>query len=376
MHARTGTLALICLALLAAPSAAQEPELLPDLPARTPATRKASRRQAAPALPRAKANVTGQRAKAHTPAAQAGKISPKGRIPAAPGGVGPGPANELGILADDWPSRMRTAEGSGAKGLREGLRGTKTENAPSQPSYHGRGPSDLSAELSGEDSDALDRLLARLGGARAFFAMKKVTLKRKIEAFDGRGEGLFEHRFEQEAVLDRALRADAIQWTKDLSYGHKGGRPWARSAGVDRPDLETRAGAEAEFWGLLLRFPFGLRDRSRYIVQAEERVIVLGTAYKRIRVLEREERPGVGYGPHAVDRKRRDSGCDIYLDPLSGLPILLEIRKKGGRKRRVLFEDYRKVGTQGLKLPFGRTLLAENGESPSLRIRWERLEQD
>ncbi|MFQ5504833.1 MAG: hypothetical protein ACE5F1_08565 [Planctomycetota bacterium] len=318
-------------------AAAQEPEVILDLEGK-PASRPASRPSRQPAR--------------QVPARQTPEPS---RAPA------PGiPGLELPIEEDSprWSTpygpRPKRAGGS---------------DPPAGPGLWGRKPAGKSKrldELRQGDQDALDRVLDELGGISAFQALELIELKRALSGLNGSGQELFRHVFTHTADLDPDSRMDEIKWSQDSSFGRQGGRTWARSSGIDRPDLEPQAGKEIEAWSFLLRFPFGFRDRSRYEVESEERVELHGQAYRRLRILEKT-RPGA----NVLSTSTEPAGSyDLYLDPVRGLPILMEMHKQDGRRRRIAFSDYRALSPNGPTLPRERTVMAQDGESPSLLIQW------
>lgn len=162
--------------------------------------------------------------------------------------------------------------------------------------------------------------------------------------------------------------SDRIRWTKSLEYGRRSGRTWARSSGIERPDLEARAKHEIERWSMLAHFPFSLRDRNRFVVEGAQFVRIHGRKLRRVRVTVRDGRRPLG--PEAADVALDRERWDIFVDMTTGLPILCEHDHPDLGARRFLLGNWRSVGADGLKLPIERTVMAEDGESPRLLIRW------
>ena len=61
---------------------------------------------------------------------------------------------------------------------------------------------------------------------------------------------------------------------------------------------------------------------------------------------------------------------DLFLDPKDLLPLFMEMQRNGGQ-RRIQMGKYKAPFAGGPRLPHERTLLAEDGETPSLEIRWD-----
>lgn len=216
--------------------------------------------------------------------------------------------------------------------------------------------------------DALDDVLDRIGGVRAWYAMGSMRLERSLTGLDASGAMLFEHEFQHESRTGFGPAHDRIQWSSTLAYGRRSGRIWARSSGIERPDLEQRARGEIERWSTMAHFPFALRDRDRFVVDGKKVVRIHGRELTRVRVSVRgtAARP---HGPEAPAIVQKRERWDLFVDANTGLPILTEHYHPVSGTRRILLGLWRRVGADGLRLPFERTLLAEDGESPRLLVR-------
>lgn len=216
--------------------------------------------------------------------------------------------------------------------------------------------------------DALDRIVDRLGGIESWYALGDIAIERDVTALDARGQALFEHRFVHRSRTGFGPARDTIEWSNALQFGRQGGRAWARSGGgIERPDLEARAMDETARWTTLLHFPFSLRDRQKYAVEGEKDVLLHGRKLQRVRVVV--PGPTLQVGPTAPTEAVRQERWDLFVDPNSGLPIVAEHYRPGVGTRRILLGQWRRVGGDGLRLPFERTILGEDGESPRLLIR-------
>ncbi|PIE22415.1 MAG: hypothetical protein CSA62_12430 [Planctomycetota bacterium] len=231
----------------------------------------------------------------------------------------------------------------------------------------------LGMSMAIRERDAIDRLLDRMGGRSRFEALGKIRVLRLFRGIDRHGERVFEHQFHH--VLDvRRARSDTVEWTLGDSYGRSGRRNWARSAGLERPDREKQAKELLEVWGLLARFPFVFGDRTRFELESEQRVVLLGRSYIRLRLRERSGDISRLIGPRVPALRPKERRFDIYLEAEMGLPLLLEIRD-GARRMRVLFEDFRRLPGSSVTLPMGRILLGADMESPRATVKWKRVDQ-
>ena len=228
------------------------------------------------------------------------------------------------------------------------------------PTTNGRGPTRAAA-----GKDLLVDLLEDLGGRFALARLGEVTIERQLVAFAGDGSELFKHAFSHRARFDSP--SDEIRWSEILHFGRGGSRrAWARTAGIDRPDLEARARAEVAVWSMLARYPFSLADRSKYYVARSDEITLRGRSLKRVRLRERDGRAEV-IGPEQVDEST--DRIDVYVDPRTRLPVLLEIERKGIGRRRIGFAQWRRV-RNGPLLPHERIFYGEDGESRALVVRW------
>ncbi len=224
--------------------------------------------------------------------------------------------------------------------------------------------------------DPIAALLMRIGGMEAWLRIGELQASYLLQGFNARGEELFSKRIEHRALLDPSNPQDEIVWFQDssnggLRYGRNGARVWVRTSGVDRPDLEKRMAPEVERWGELLRFPFNFADRTKYSLGREERVRLLGKAYQRIRLYPRKHLPEgqvIPVGPLPLQLEDLENWIDLYLDPATHLPLLLEM-KVGGHRRRITLGDWRKIPGSSVRIPFERTFLDEDGETQSLRVK-------
>lgn len=262
-----------------------------------------------------------------------------------------------------------------SKSMSDGIRERLDAGKPTKPSESparlrsAKGPMQEDQVGGGTREDLLDRVLERLGGVKAWQTMDAIAVQRSLKANDVKGKLLFSHRFWHWALLSNTSPADEIQWNESFRYGRRGGRVWARSSDVDRPDLEEGIRNEVLTWGFLLRFPYNLRQRDRYRVLPEEKVILLGQTFLRMRVLDRtgERRKREG---EPLSTPAKKDWVDLYLDPKELLPLFVEFHRDG-QVRRVHLDHYKPVIKDGPLVPHRRTVLGEDGETPSLEITWE-----
>ena len=254
------------------------------------------------------------------------------------------------------------------------------KNLRSQINPKGGGGVEVLGALKGpmrrEAPDPIASLLMRLGGMEAWLRMGELHVSYLLKGYNGRGDELFSKRIEHRANLDPSNPQDEIVWFQDTSkgglrYGRGGSRVWVRTSGVDRPDLEKKMGPEVERWGELLRFPFNFADRTKYSLGREERVRLLGKAFRRIRLFPRKHLPKgkvVPVGPLPQELQDSKNWIDLYLDPTTKLPLLMEMKVEGHR-RRITLGDWRKIPGSSVRIPFERTFLDEDGENQSLRVK-------
>ena len=263
------------------------------------------------------------------------------------------PLTEPLMVQKNLRARINTKSGGGVEVL-GALKGPLTKKAP----------------------DPIAALLMRIGGMEAWLRVGELQVHYLLTGFNGRGEELFSKRVEHRANLDPANPQDEVVWFREnsrggLRYGRNGTRVWVRTSGVDRPDLEKRMEPEVERWGELLRFPFHFADRRKYSIGREERVRLLGKVFRRIRLFPRKALQGgkVGpVGPIPKEIQERKDWIDLYLDPETKLPLLMEM-KVDGRRRRVTLGDWRKIPGASVRIPFERTFLDEDGETPALKVK-------
>ncbi len=257
---------------------------------------------------------------------------------------------------------------------------TVRKNLRSQINPKGGGGVEVLGALKGpmrkEAPDPIASLLMRLGGMEAWLRIGELQVGYLLKGYNGRGEELFTKKIEHRANLDPSNPQDEIVWFQDTSkgglrYGRNGARVWVRTSGVDRPDLEKQMGPEVERWGELLRFPFNLADRTKYSLGREERVRLLGKAFQRIRLYPRNQLPKgqiVPVGPLRPELQDPNNWIDLYLDPSTKLPILMEM-KVDGHRRRITLGDWHKIPGSSVRIPFERTFLDEDGETQALRVK-------
>jgi hypothetical protein len=298
-----------------------------------------------------------------TPGTQA---TPDRQVPSVtPGSLGAPMGGPL--VRENGPTQSRTM----SDGIRERLHADKPQK-PSESKVRlrsSKGPMQEDLIQSGSGKDMLDRVLERLGGMKAYRALDGIAVQRNLKANDVKGKLLFSHRFWHWARLSGTAPADEIQWTENFRYGRRGGRVWARSSDVDRPDLEEGVRSEVLSWSFLLRFPYNLRDRDLYHVLPEEKVILLGQTFLRMRVLDRSGDRRKHRGDPLAASATKD-WVDLYLDPKELLPLFVEFHRDG-KTRRVHLDQYKPVIKDGPLVPHRRTVLGEDGETPSLEITWE-----
>ena len=355
-------LSLLLSLLLGAPLSGQDPLDLPSPRSQSGSVR-TSKVRSAPArtLGRTQDGVKAS----SRPAQDRVRHGGKSVLPPSPGALG---APMGGPLAED---RGPTTSRLMSEDIRERLR-TDAQEKPSESGpglRSGRGPMQEDQDRSGSAGDLLDRVLDRLGGRKAWLALGAIAVQRNLKANDVKGKLLFAHRFWHWARLSGTVPADEIQWSDSFRYGRRGGRVWARSSDVDRPDLEESIRGEVQTWGFLLRFPFNLRNRDRYRVLPEEKVMLLGQSFLRLRVLDRAGESTESGGDPLSSKKIRNA-VDLYLDPEELLPLFVEFRRDG-RTRRIHLDQYKPIVEGGPLVAHRRTVLGEDGETPSLEITWE-----
>ena len=269
------------------------------------------------------------------------------------------------------PSRAMTG-----RGLRDFLN-PHDQNFQQSPALGGgrssaalKGPWVEEPGAAGVGPDFLDRVLDKLGGYASFQAMRAFEVQRSLTAVNEEGRELFSHEFWHKVELSRTMPIDEILWSPGFRFGRRGARAWARFAGVDRPDLTERSREETLGWSLLARFPFCFRDRARFRVLPEEKVHFMGRSLIRLRIVERA---GDKRSPGALNgraTRRVERHYDLYLDPKDLLPLFMEMQRNGGQ-RRIHMGRYKSPFAGAPRLPHERTILAEDGETPSLEIRWD-----
>jgi hypothetical protein len=405
------TAILLLSAMFAVPLPGQDPLDLPSPRARAEASRNKGRNedrnkgQSRPA-PVGSQEGTGssiteakERAKANKEGKKAAESDPPARTRMQASGQGmPEPSPTPGSLGapmggplveDKGPTQSRTM----SEDIRERLQADEYQKSSESGTRmrRSKGPMQEDLDQAGPREDLLDRVLERLGGMKAYRSMDAIAVQRNLKANDVKGKLLFAHRFWHWARISGTVLADEIQWSESFRYGRRGGRVWARSSDVDRPDLEDGIRNEVMTWGFLLRFPFILRDRDRYSVLPEEKVLLLGQTFLRMRILDRSGE----IGKHAADPLDAPSGAsdgasdgrtgkavsshkggakkdwvDLYLDPKELLPLFVEFHRRG-KTRRIHLDQYKPVTKGGPLFPHRRTVLGEDGETPSLEITWE-----
>ncbi|MCB9891650.1 MAG: hypothetical protein H6832_12655 [Planctomycetes bacterium] len=216
--------------------------------------------------------------------------------------------------------------------------------------------------------DVLDDVLDRLGGFAAWYALGDVRVTHRMTALDERGQTLFEQELVHDSRTGTGSSRDSLAWESGLQMGRSGGRVWARSGGIERPDLEARARHEVEEWAMLLHFPFSLRDRDRFVVEPGREVMLLGRRLQKFTVAVRDEQV-LAVGPIAKDRSRARERWDLYVDPGSGLPLMAEHVVPNMGSRRFLLGKWQSLAGGRVSLPMEKTLLAADGETPRLLIR-------
>ena len=359
------SLSLVALLVgLVCPLPAQEPEVFPDAGPKNGlrSTKKIGSRAAAESL-----ELPSVQKPASRPASK-GPTQDSGKAPRS-GAQRPKPDTTTRAARDPRQGAKTPAESKPAKpgDSEQGSSGSKTSRpaaselrSSSMRAPMGRGPAQPQA-----GKDALVELLADLGGRFSLVRLGEITVDRELIAYAGDGSELFRHRFSHRARLDSP--SDEIQWSQILHFGRGGSRrAWARTAGIDRPDLEARARSEVAVWAMLARYPFSLADRNKYYVARSEDVTLRGRSLKRVRLRERDGRSEV-VGPRPVD----ESGdrIDVYIDPRTQLPFLVELDRPGVGRRRIGFSDWRRVHN-GPLLPHERVFYGEDGESRALVVRW------
>jgi hypothetical protein len=223
--------------------------------------------------------------------------------------------------------------------------------------------------------DPIAALLMRIGGMEAWVRIGELQVTYLLKGYNGRGKELFSKRIEHRAQLDPSNPQDEIVWFQDasnggLKYGRNGARVWVRTSGVDRPDLEKQMGPEVDRWGEFLRFPFNFADRTKYSLGREERVLLLGKPFQKIRLFPQGKMAKsqvVPVGPLPKVLRDSKNWIDLYLDPETKLPLLMEM-KVAGHRRRITLGQWRKIPGSSIQIPFERTFLDEDGETQSLRV--------
>ncbi len=224
------------------------------------------------------------------------------------------------------------------------------------------------SEAAPKPRDALDDVLDRLGGFASWYALGDLRVDHRLTALDERGQALFEQDIQHESRTGFGARRDSLSFEDGLQMGRGTGRVWVRTGGIERPDLEARARHEVAAWALLLHFPFSLRDAERFVVEPKREVMLLGRRLEQIVVAVRDDEAlTVGPLPGAAAAKRER--WELYVDPKSGLPILAEHVVPSVGRRRILFAKWQVVEGSRVTLPFERTLLAEDGQTPRLLVR-------
>jgi hypothetical protein len=365
MPTHPAALACACL-VLAAFAVAQEPELLPERgrsrikvdPAPRPAQPVQPNRSERP-QPRVIPNAppTPRRAPQSSPsptAASPGRSSPA----QPPRGVVETPVDEM-LLRTEKPKVPDLRSKMGRRSTEEAERDEARAKAP------------IAGSSALRERDALDRLMDRVGGRNRFESLGRLQIEARVEGVDLLGDRVFQREFSHVFDPQRA-RSDQIEWSETESVGRSGSRVWSRSAGVLRPEQESRARAELETLGLLARFPFAFADRARFELVSEQRVLLVGRSYVRLRLRDRTSRPQGSFGPIVPEPGESSRHYDIYLDATEGRPLLLEIQDRD-RRLRVLFESFREIRQSGVLVPMERILLGSDLESPRARIRWDRI---
>ncbi|MCA8968772.1 MAG: hypothetical protein KDC95_03280 [Planctomycetes bacterium] len=229
-------------------------------------------------------------------------------------------------------------------------------------------PPERRSESAAPARDVLDDVLDRLGGFAAWYALGDVRVTHRMTALDERGQTLFEQELAHDSRTGTGSSRDSLAWESGLQMGRSGGRIWARSGGIERPDLEARARHEVEEWAMLLHFPFSLRDRSRFVVESGREVMLLGRRLQKFTVAVRDEQ-ALAVGPISEDRSRARERWDLYVDPGSGLPLMAEHVVPHVGSRRFLLGKWQPLAGGRVSLPMEKTLLAADGETPRLLIR-------